>query len=421
MLSQEDNFSMLLSDKYQSVRSHSLKICAPLEIEDYLIQPMEDASPPKWHLAHTTWFFETFLLVPFLKDYEVFSQPFEFMFNSYYNGIGPQYPRSKRGLLSRPTLEKIIDYRAYVDRHISSLLDKALTPEIYFRITLGINHEQQHQELFFTDLKYNFGHNPLLPAYCQHSRSGLSLDEAMTFSEFDGGIYEIGANPKPEFCFDNETPRHQVLVKDFSLANRLVTNVEYLEFINDGGYERPELWLSDGWNKLSGLKESRWNAPLYWCNHDGGFKEYTLGGMHDIASDVPVCHVSAYEADAFARWKNCRLPTEIEWEIAANDQPKDGNFMDSQTYHPIPALNSSMDGLFGNLWEWTRSSYAPYPGFKSFDGQLGEYNGKFMANQLVLRGGSCVTPRDHIRITYRNFFYPADRWQFSGIRLASDD
>ena len=425
MVTKEDAFPQSLADEYQFARLQSLKICAPLEVEDYVVQPMEDASPPKWHLAHTTWFFETFLLVPFLKNYQVFSQHFELIFNSYYNGVGTQYPRSKRGFLSRPTLEEIIGYRSHVDTHMNALLDGYITPEICFRINLGINHEQQHQELLFTDLKYNFGHNPLFPAYCPHSLSNQdtekNTDKAMTFSEFGGGIYQIGSNIEDKFCFDNECPRHEVIVKDFALANRLVTNADFVEFIGDGGYERPELWLSDGWKMITNFNRKRSKLPLYWFYQDDSFKEYTLGGMRALSPNLPVCHVSAYEADAFARWKNCRLPTEAEWEIAACNQPKVGNFADTEVYHPIPAMNSVLDGLFGNLWEWTSSSYSPYPGFKPFDGQLGEYNGKFMANQLVLRGGSCVTSKDHIRLSYRNFFYPTDRWQFSGIRLASDD
>ena len=421
VVTQQEISSNLLADKYESVRSQSLKICAPLEAEDFLIQPMEDASPPKWHLAHTTWFFETFLLVPFLKDYKIFSQPFEFLFNSYYNGVGAQYPRSKRGLLSRPTLAQIFEYRTYVDKHIKLLLDGDTTSDICFRVTLGINHEQQHQELLFTDIKYNFGHNPLYPAYCQNGSPVEHPEKALAFSEFDGGIYEIGSNREDKFCFDNEGPRHEVLVKDFSLANRLVTNADFLEFVDDGGYERPELWLSDGWNTLFNLNQKEPKLPLYWLYEDRCFKEYTLGGIQEVSPNSPVCHVNAYEADAFARWKHCRLPTEAEWEIAAFNQSRVGNFVESEIYHPIQAISSDLDGLFGNLWEWTSSSYSPYPGFKAFDGQLGEYNSKFMVNQVVLRGGSCVTPRDHIRLTYRNFFYPTDRWQFAGIRLASDN
>ena len=421
MLEKEKKSLKMLVHKYESVRSQSLKLCEPLEVEDYSLQAMENVSPPKWHLAHTTWFFETFLLVPFLKDYKVFSRPFEVLFNSYYNGVGDQYPRSWRGLLSRPTLATVIEYRTHVDKHIETLLNGKITSDICFRIALGINHEQQHQELLLTDLKYNFGHNPLYPAYCESVSVGETSENVFTFSEFGGGIYEIGSDIEDEFCFDNERPRHEVLVKDYSLANRLVTNADFLEFIDDGGYERPELWLSDGWNTLFSLNKKEPRLPLYWFYEDGCLKEYTLSGAQEISPNIPVCHVNAYEADAFARWKNCRLPTEVEWEIAAGNQSKKGNFVEGGIYHPVPAMTSDIDGLFGNLWEWTSSSYSPYPGYKAFDGQLGEYNSKFMANQLVLRGGSCVTPQDHIRLTYRNFFYPIDRWQFSGIRLASDN
>ena len=406
--------------QYQAVRDQSVNICEPLEIEDYLIQPMEDASPPKWHLAHVTWFFETFLLKPFSPRYKVFSEPFEVLFNSYYNGVGPQHPRGLRGTLSRPTVQQVLDYRAHVDHHMAILLNENMSEQAGIRTTLGIHHEQQHQELLFTDIKYNLGNNPLHPCYHNTlTREKKSLME-MTFSEFAGGIYEIGNNLVEDFAFDNESPRHEVLVSDFCLANRLVTNAEYMEFVNDDGYNRPELWLSDAWSMLSKLGENRWQVPLYWHIGEDGVEEYTLSGLSPIMSEEPVCHVSAYEADAYARWKGYRLPTEIEWEISAQDQAVSGNFSDSEQYHPVPAHKARLDSLFGNLWEWTSSSYAPYPGFTPFEGQLGEYNGKFMANQLVLRGGSCVTPPGHIRASYRNFFYPPDRWQFSGIRLVSD-
>jgi len=416
-----------LGARYLAVRQQSLDICEPLEIEDHLVQPMDDASPPKWHLAHVTWFFETFLLKPFVSDYKVYDDAYEVLFNSYYNGVGEQHPRSKRGLLSRPTLVDILDYRRYVDEHMRRLLEGDLDQDRLFRVVLGLHHEQQHQELLYTDIKYNFGNNPLLPPYSEiHGRDrpageGRSLD----FVAYEGGIYEIGVNPESisglNFAFDNESPRHEVLVGDFAIADRPATNGEFLAFMNDGGYERPELWLSDAWGLLKRQRpEARWGCPLYWFERDGEWFEYTLRGVEPLAMSNPVCHVSAYEADAFARWKGMRLPTEQEWEVMASDIEIDGNFAESGTLHPGPVpAGRGVQQVFGDVWEWTASSYSAYPGFKPFAGALGEYNGKFMANQLVLRGGSCATPRSHIRRTYRNFFYPKDRWQFSGIRLAA--
>ena len=404
--------------QYESVRRQSVHICEPLEIEDYLVQPMTDASPPKWHLAHITWFFETFVLKPFLPGYQPFSDAYEVLFNSYYNGVGEQHPRAKRGLLSRPTVADILEYREYVDGHMKSLLTGNITPEVNFRTMLGINHEQQHQELLFTDLKYNLGHNPLSPVYQQSKSTPDAEPQALKFLEFPGGIYQIGVDAEDGFSFDNESPRHDVLIEDYCLANRLVTNAEFVEFIENGGYQRPELWLADAWAQQR--SEGKLNAPLYWRKQQKEYFVYTLGGLLPVNPLEPVCHVSAYEADAFARWKGARLPTEMEWEVATKDQVQEGQFVEDGFYHPIPADSPDLGGMFGNLWEWTKSSYSPYHGFKSFTGQLGEYNGKFMANQLILRGGSCVTPRSHIRPSYRNFFYPADRWQFSGIRLAKD-
>ena len=407
-------------EQYQAVRSASLDIVRPLSIEDYVVQPMDDASPPKWHLAHVTWFFETFLLKPLLPGYTPFHPAYEYLFNSYYNGVGEQFPRPKRGHLSRPTVEEVLAYREHVDEHMARLLGGELTDDLAFTVTLGLHHEQQHQELLFTDLKYNLGNNPLYPAYreCRSADGGAA--GALTFSGFDGGVYEIGRDPQPtSFGFDNESPRHEVLLRDFRLADRLVTNGEFLEFMEDGGYGRAELWLSDAWSLIND-REAGFSSPLYWVQRDGVWFEYTLGGLVPLAPDAPVCHVSGYEADAYARWHGCRLPTEPEWEVAAATQPVAGNLRGSGRLHPAPAPDGPLSQLYGDVWEWTQSSYGPYPGFREFPGQLGEYNGKFMANQLVLRGGSCVTPDDHIRPTYRNFFYPGDRWQFSGIRLASD-
>ena len=409
-----------LSEQYLAVRKQSVDICQPLEIEDYQVQPMTDASPPKWHLAHVTWFFETFILKSFVPGYRPFEESYEVLFNSYYIGVGNQFPRSRRGTLSRPTVSEVLRYREHVDANMLALLDSDASDEVVFKITLGLHHEQQHQELLFTDLKYNFGNNPLAPAYngCQTLPGGHS--EPLAFSGYQGGVYQIGVDAGNEFAFDNESPRHDVLVRDFALADRLVTNGEFLEFMMDDGYSRPELWLSDAWTLRQTLGEDAWTHPLYWRVQGDGYEEYTLSGLQTLNPEQPVCHVSAYEADAYARWKGMRLPTEMEWEVAVQKQEKTGNFAEDGYCHPIPATGPGMNELYGNLWEWTQSSYGPYPGFKPFPGQLGEYNGKFMANQLVLRGGSCVTPQSHIRPSYRNFFYAGDRWQFSGIRLAHD-
>jgi len=410
-----------LVGSYEWVRGRSLEICEPLEIEDYGVQPMDDASPPKWHLAHVTWFFETFLLKPFLQGYRPFDDAFEYLFNSYYNGVGQPYPRARRGHLSRPTVADVKAYREHVDANMVALLARA-DEEISFRCVLGLNHEQQHQELMLTDLKYNLGHNPLYPAYLE-SAATPDPDPAparpLAFTGHAGGVYPLGiplSTAAANFAFDNESPRHDVLVRDFALADRLVTNAEFLEFVEAGGYEDPMLWLSDGWARLRQAGGRR--SPLYWRLEDGAWHEYTLGGLRTLDRDAPVCHVSAYEADAYARWRGCRLPTEAEWEIAASAEAPGGNFVESGRLHPAPAGASRQ--FFGDCWEWTSSAYAPYPGFRPLAGTLGEYNGKFMANQLVLRGGSCVTPESHMRLTYRNFFYPPDQWQFSGIRLASD-
>lgn len=396
-----------------------MALCAPLEIEDYQIQPMDDASPPKWHLAHVTWFFETFLLKPFSNNYRVFDPSFEMLFNSYYNGLGQPFRRANRGFLSRPTLARVLEYRHYVDEKMLELIQTSISEEIRFRLQLGLNHEQQHQELILTDIKYNLGNNPLKPAYVDQ-KSDDSLEFNIGWVEFDGGLVESGTDAGPEFVFDNETPRHQVFLHPYRLSTKQVSNGEFLEFIEDSGYERPELWLSDGWAGLQVQQDKRWSMPLYWRKQGDQYFEYRLTGEKLVDPNRPVCHVSAYEADAYARWKGCRLPTEHEWEHAALDAPVEGNFVESKLFHPSGQNGDGMQGQFGNVWEWTQSGYGAYPSFKPFDGALGEYNGKFMANQLVLRGGSCVSPRSHIRPTYRNFFYPPDRWQFSGIRLAQD-
>lgn len=381
---------------------------------------MEDASPPKWHLAHVTWFFETFLLKNQLPDYRPFDERFEWLFNSYYNGVGQPFPRRKRGTLSRPTVAEVLEYRQYVDEQMIELLSGPLTEAVRFQAELGLQHEQQHQELLLTDLKYNLGNNPLKPAYLELPwQTGEAVDQS--WQSFAGGPVEVGVAAGNAFVFDNETPVHRHQLVPYALSNRLVTNGDYISFMEDGGYERHELWLSDGWAHLCSQGEDRWHGPLYWRKAGDTWLEYSLGGERPVDLNRPVCHVSAYEADAYARWQGCRLPTEFEWESAAATLRTEGNFVESARFHPEPVRAGALQGMFGDVWEWTCSSYGPYPGYRPFPGKLGEYNGKFMANQLVLRGGSCATPLAHIRSTYRNFFYPPDRWQFSGIRLARDE
>ena len=404
-----------LAEQYATVRKETERLCRPLAVDDYGVQPMPDASPPKWHLAHTTWFFETFLLKPFDVGYTPFDDAFEFLFNSYYNGVGEQYPRPKRGHLSRPTVQRVYDYRAHVDAAMQALLaseDETLRR----RAVLGINHEQQHQELIVTDIKYNLGTNPLRPAYDSELDDRPMQARPASYLSIPGGLVEIGASGEG-FVFDNETPRHKVWLPEFALADRLVTCGEYLAFMDDGGYRDPSLWLSEGW---AVAQRRGWDAPLYWYQRDGEWFEYRLGGSVPVDPYSPVCHVSFFEADAFARWSGARLPTEAEWETAASAHEVAGNFSDGGRLHPASSPDSGLTQLFGDAWEWTASAYGPYPGFKPLPGTLGEYNGKFMANQMVLRGGSCATPPGHVRASYRNFFYAPDRWQFSGIRLAKD-
>ena len=411
---------------FARVRAQSEALCEPLAIEDYGVQPMDDASPPKWHLAHTTWFFETFLLKEFEAGYQSIDDRYETLFNSYYNGIGNPFPRPRRGSLSRPTVREVYDYRAHVDAAMTGLLSRD-DDEIRQRVELGLNHEQQHQELMLTDLKYNLGLNPLKPAYRDDLHRDVNRPRALKFDDYPGGIASVGAGGP--FCFDNELPRHRVLLEPFALADRLVTNAEFVEFIEDGGYEAAALWLSEGW---AAVNANGWTSPLYWRWREGEWLEYRLGGERALAPDDPVVHVSAYEADAYARWAGCRLPTEFEWESAAAPlDPGAGNFADDLRLHPSGADRPGPHRqrhpetgvekqFFGDAWEWTSSAYGPYPGYRTPPGTLGEYNGKFMSSQLVLRGGSCATPRGHVRASYRNFFYPPDRWQFSGIRLARD-
>jgi ergothioneine biosynthesis protein EgtB len=407
---------------YLQIRQATERLCAPLAAEDYVIQGMPDVSPPKWHLAHTTWFFENFVLLPFANHYAPFDARFSYLFNSYYQTVGACFPRANRGLLARPSVDEIVGYRRSVDDAMSSLLLEEARPnwdEIVSRTRLGLNHEQQHQELLLTDIKYNFALNPLRPIYGPEAPNEARGAPKLRWLDIEGGLRQIGADGS-EFAFDNETPRHKVYFGDFRIASRLVTNGEYLEFLNAGGYRRPELWLSDGW---TAARARNWGAPLYWEQIDGQWWQMTLTGFGPLNLSEPVCHVSFYEADAYARWLGRRLPSEAEWECAAADLPVAGNLRESGRLHPCEAPDGGEDALtqcFGDVWEWTQSSYAAYPGFKPLQGSLGEYNGKFMCNQQVLRGGSCVTPSDHVRATYRNFFYPADRWQFTGIRLAED-
>ena len=411
--------SSSLISAYQAIRRNSEAFCEPLAIEDYGLQAVAETSPPKWHLAHTSWFFETFILKVFCPDYRSPWPEYTYLFNSYYNGIGEQFARARRGLLSRPTVAQVYEYRHWVDRWMLELLaDDRLQAVTGFRqrLQLGLHHEQQHQELFFTDLKYSFSCNPLYPVY----RAGdMPRDDgvvpSMGWREFAGGEGAVGYQGEG-FCFDNELPRHPVLLQPYGLATRPVTNAEYLAFIDAGGYRQPEWWLADGWAEL---QQQGWQAPLYWQQQNGEWFEYTLHGLRPLALQAPVVHVSGYEADAYARWSGCRLPTEAEWEQAAATLPVTGQFVEAGHLQPLAvATDTPLQGMFGSVWEWTASSYAPYPGFCAAEGAVGEYNGKFMCNQLVLRGGSCVSSQSHLRASYRNFFYPRDRWQFSGIRLA---
>ncbi|WP_324616229.1 ergothioneine biosynthesis protein EgtB [Lusitaniella coriacea] len=402
---------------YQQVRQLSEQLCQPLATEDYGIQSMPDVSPPKWHLAHTTWFFETFLLIPYLSGYEVFHPKFGYLFNSYYEAVGERHPRPQRGLLSRPTVKEIYQYRAYVDRAMEILLnEQAGNTELEALVILGLHHEQQHQELLLMDIKHIFGCNPLYPVYQSLPEGAVPRPvKQNTSKEYPGGLYEIGYRGEG-FAFDNESPQHRVYLQDYRLDSRLVTNGEYLEFIEAGGYHNPKYWLSEGW---ATVQTKRWQAPLYWEKIDGVWWVMTLSGLHLLEENEPVCHVSFYEADAYARFRDKRLPTEAEWEVAALNLPLKGNFLEGGSLHPTPAEGTAhLEQMFGDVWEWTQSAYLPYPGFKAASGAIGEYNGKFMCNQMVLRGGSCVTSESHIRPTYRNFFPPSARWQFSGMRLA---
>lgn len=412
-----------LLENYRAVRAQSLDICRPLKAEDYVVQPIADASPPKWHLGHTTWFFENFILIERLPYYRPFDTRLNFIFNSYYESQGPRILRSNRGNMSRPTLETVLEYRQHVDRHMEQLLQRAenniLPKELYDLITVGLQHEQQHQELLVTDIKAILGNNPLFPAYAEEKNAPAEKTAApANFITVPEGVYEIGFQGD-DFCWDNELNRHKVFLHEFAILDRLVTNGEYLEFMQAGGYENYEHWLSEGWEWAKQLDEK---APLYWFKKDGEWRHFTMEGLQKVDLSLPVTHVSYYEADAYARWKGLRLPTEQEWEVAClrlcPEIPRDGNFLEEGFLHPV-ARQSERDFQFlGNVWEWTASAYLPYPNYPRFKGALGEYNGKFMVNQMVLRGGSCATPRSHIRPTYRNFFHADKRWQFTGVRLA---
>ncbi len=408
---------LTLSDRFVATRSLTESLASPLSAEDQTVQSMPDVSPTKWHRAHTTWFFETFLLQTGLKGYRCFHPDFGFLFNSYYEGVGARYPRHDRGLLSRPGVAEVTEYRAHVDRAMGSLLDDPFSLPVGELIELGIQHEQQHQELLLMDIKHVLSRNPSFPAYDAVRLPPPGPAAEPTWTGHDEGTYEIG-HPGPGFCFDNELPRHLVYVGAFDLADQPVSSGQWLEFMADGGYRRPELWLSDGW---ATVQEEGWEAPLYWSTIDGVWHEFTLGGSVPVNPAQPACHLSYYEADAFARWAGCRLPTEAEWEVAATQSPVAGHFLDQTKLHPTPSTGQSPKPcLYGDVWQWTSSAYSPYPGFEPAPGTVGEYNGKFMVNQYVLRGGSCATPLDHVRASYRNFFPPSARWAFSGVRMARD-
>jgi ergothioneine biosynthesis protein EgtB len=411
-----------LARRYQEVRRQTESLAEPLSAEDCQVQSMPDASPTKWHLAHTSWFFETFVLAGAPLE-----PSFEYLFNSYYDAVGPRHPRAARGLLSRPSLEDVRRYRQRIDDKMLDVIAHGVDGEERARIVLGLHHEQQHQELILTDIKHLFGGHPDRPPYRVAAASARASQTSTTAPKLiwiarPGGVTEIGvaapgADGEP-FAFDNESPRHQVLLRPYALASRLVTCGEFRAFMSDGGYRRPELWLADGWAEVVAERRDR---PLYWRAET----LFTLDGERPIADDEPVAHVSYHEADAYARWADARLPTEMEWEAAAAATPvsADDNLADTRAFHPMPATGHARDGLhqmYGDVWEWTASAYAPYPGYRPAPGALGEYNGKFMSAQMVLRGGSCATPRTHIRPSYRNFFPASARWQFSGIRLARD-
>jgi len=410
--------------RYQRVRAATETICAPLHKEDYMVQSMPDVSPPKWHIAHVSWFFEAFILKPFHPAYRTLDPAYNYLFNSYYETHGTPFPRPDRGMISRPTVDDVYRYRAHIDRAMQELLNDppaAHVGEIFRRLELGLPHEQQHQELLFMDIKHILAQNPLCPVY----RDDLAPAPAHEIGElrwhaYPAGVRSIGHDDTENgFAYDNEMGRHRQFIEAFQIADRPVTNGEFLEFMQAGGYEKPDYWLSDGW---ATVKAEDWKSPLYWVERDGVWHHFTLGGLVPVDLSAPVCHVSFYEADAYAQWVGARLPTEAEWEMVALDVPMQGNFIEQDRLQPVAttALMGVPKQMFGDVWEWTGSAYRPYPGFKKLSGSLGEYNGKFMSGQMVLRGGCCATPEDHIRSTYRNFFPPHARWAFSGFRLAKE-
>ncbi len=406
--------------RYQEIRRVTETLCGPLGVEDYVIQAMPEASPARWHLGHVSWFFDAFILSPYLPGFRPPDERYHYLFNSYYNEAGPQWAREQRGSLSRPTVAEVYDYRVRVDRAVVELVERSAPEELESLaslIALGLNHEQQHQELLITDIKYNLSVNPLRPAYHDRTVPAATHAAPMRWVGFEGGMSWTG-HGGDGFAFDNEWPRHKSYIPPFRIASRLVNNGEFLEFVEAGGYSRPEYWLSDGWKTV---QREAWKTPLYWELLDGEWSTFTMSGMQPVDLGAPVCHVSYYEADAFARWRGARLPTEHEWEHAAGSATVDGTFLDAGVYQPLAGDvgGEQLAQMFGDVWQWTQSPYTPYPGFRPWEGALGEYNGKFMVNQMVLRGGSCATPQSHYRPTYRNFFPPDARWQFSGIRLAN--
>ncbi|MEN7550921.1 ergothioneine biosynthesis protein EgtB [Rapidithrix thailandica] len=403
--------------RYQNIRFQTEALCAPLQTEDYVVQPIVDVSPPKWHLGHSTWFFENFILAKHLMGYELYNPRYNYLFNSYYESQGERVFRAHRGNMTRPSVEEVMKFRKHVDQAMVAYLASHPIPEkVRNFIELGLQHEQQHQELLLTDLKYILGHNPLFPTYTNTQCPSSSSLPELNFTEINEGLYTVGFQAEG-FCYDNETKAHQVYLHPYQIANRLATNREYLDFMQDNGYEHFEFWLSEGWDWVQQLAIK---APLYWHQIKGKWHQFTLSGLQEIKLDDPVTHINYFEADAFARWKKMRLPTEFEWEVACKQLqatiPEQANFQKSGFFHPSPANHHTQ--LFGDCWEWTQSAYLPYPGYTQAQGALGEYNGKFMVNQMVLRGGSCATPKTHIRPTYRNFFHTDKRWQFTGIRLA---
>jgi ergothioneine biosynthesis protein EgtB len=404
-----------LVDRFLAVRRLSERLARPLSAEDQTVQSMPDASPTKWHLAHTTWFFETFVLRPHLPSYRPFNPAYEYLFNSYYEAVGPRHPRPQRGMITRPGVEEIGAYRQHVSNAMADLIGSG-GGDWAAIVELGLHHEQQHQELILMDAKHMLSMNPLFPVYAPESTVPVSDTTALGWIDFEGGLVEMG-HAANGFAFDNEGPRHRAWVDPFALATRLVTCGEYAAFIDDGGYRRPEFWLSAGWDCV---KQREWQAPLYWHSEGNHWNVFTLSGLRPMRAAEPVCHVSLYEAAAFAKWAGKRLPREAEWELASADVALGGNMLEDGRLHPVAAQGSGLVQMIGDVWEWTASPYVAYPGYREPPGAIGEYNGKFMANQMVLRGGCAATPRDHIRTTYRNFFPPDARWMFGGIRLAED-